>query len=244
MAIARRYGLAVIEDAACAIGTRYNGTPIGGIGDFGCFSFHPRKVITTGEGGMVVTNDAEYSRRVQSLRNHGATGLPPASKMEPHGPWTMASFDRLGFNLRLSDIQAAVGIAQMTKLRSILEERWNAANHYWALLADVDEISTPSVPDLEGHTYQSFVIRLLKGGRNRRNRIMEELQKRGIQTRPGTHAIHRLGYYAAKYGFSAHDYPNATQCEDTTITLPIFPGMPEVDRERVVATLLKGLSSG
>ncbi len=241
MAIAKRHGLAVIEDAACAIGTRYQGKPIGGIGDFGCFSFHPRKVVTTGEGGMVTTNNAEYARRVQSLRNHGATGLPPVTEAEPHGPWTMARFEMLGFNLRLSDIQAAVGVAQMAKLETLLAERKAAAVHYSSMLENIDELAVPDTLALDGHTYQSYVVRVLKGGRVRRNRLMAALDAAGIQTRPGTHAVHRLDYYARKYELAPEAYPNAALCEDTTITLPIFPGMQERDRESVVACIRDGL---
>jgi perosamine synthetase len=120
--IAKRHELAVIEDAACAIGTTYKNDLVGGIGDMGCFSFHPRKAVTTGEGGAVTTNRDDLAALVRSQRNHGATGLPDASA-EDHGPWTMATFDNLGFNLRLSDIQAAVGLAQMAKLDRLLAER-------------------------------------------------------------------------------------------------------------------------
>lgn len=243
MRIARRHRLAVIEDAACAIGTNYRGRPVGGIGDFGCFSFHPRKVVTTGEGGMVTTNNAEYARRVQSLRNHGATGLPPATEAEPHGPWTMARFEMLGFNLRLSDIQAAVGVAQMAKLEHLLAERKAAAVHYSSLLAGIDELSVPNVNALEGHTYQSYVIRVSKGGLARRNQLMTALDAVGIQTRPGTHAVHRLGYYATKYGLTSESCPVAAECEDTTITLPIFPGMNDRDRQHVVQQIQQALLS-
>ena len=121
IAIARKHNLAVIEDAACAIGTTYKGKPIGAIGDIGCFSFHPRKVITTGEGGMVTTNRMDLAERVKGLRNHGATG--PALGADASKPYTMSTFELLGFNLRLSDIQAAVGVAQMTKLDRLLLER-------------------------------------------------------------------------------------------------------------------------
>ncbi|MGH8338359.1 MAG: DegT/DnrJ/EryC1/StrS family aminotransferase, partial [Gammaproteobacteria bacterium] len=118
--LAKRYGLAVIEDGACAIGTTYKGTPVGGIGDIGCFSFHPRKAVTTGEGGAVTTNRDDLATLVRSQRNHGATGLPDP-EIEAHGPWTMGTFENLGFNLRLCDIQAAVGVAQMAKLALLLE---------------------------------------------------------------------------------------------------------------------------
>lgn len=243
LALAARHRLAIIEDAACALGTHYKNRPVGSIGDLGCFSFHPRKVVTTGEGGMVTTNNSELAQKIQSLRNHGATGLPAASADEPHGPWTMARFENLGFNLRLSDIQAAVGVAQMAKLERLLAERRQAARHYSTLLRDMADLRVPDFDTHEGHTYQSYVVRVLEGGRPRRNRLMAALGAVGIQTRPGTHAVHRLGYYAGKYGLKAGDYPNAVLCEDTTITLPIFPGMTATHREEVVAVLRKELSA-
>ena len=238
--LARRHQLAVIEDAACAIGTTYRGTPVGALGDAGCFSFHPRKVITTGEGGMVTTNRDELGERIRVLRNHGATGLPD-SELEPHGPWTMGLFDELGFNLRFSDIHAAVGIAQMSKLPKLLADRRACARRYDELLADVDELQRPTAGPVDGHNYQSYVVRVLNGGRERRNSIMEQLAAEDIQTRPGTHAVHRLGYYRRKYDLAADDFPNAALCEDTTITLPIFPGMTEADQTRVVGVLRRAL---
>lgn len=239
--IARRHQLAVIEDAACAAGTSYNGKPVGVLGDLGCFSFHPRKVITTGEGGMVTTSRTELADRIRSLRNHGATG--PAAGADPAKPYTMSTFELLGFNLRMSDIQAAVGIAQMAKLDALLRERRNAAAIYNNLLRTLEEVMCPvSGRDDPGHAYQSYVILLRRGGRNRRNAIMEHLQQHGINTRPGTHAVHRLGYYATKYNLKAADFPRAAECEDCTITLPLFPGIAESDQKRVVEALQKGLS--
>lgn len=233
MAIAGRHDLAVIEDAACAVGTTYQGRPIGAIGDLGCFSFHPRKVITTGEGGMVTTNRRDLADRVKSLRNHGATG--PAFGADPAKPYTMSTFDMLGFNLRMSDIQAAVGVAQMAKLDRLLAERRRLALRYSELLAGFEEIILPA--DDAGHTYQSYVIRLADYDREKRNAIMERLAAAKIQTRPGTHAVHRLGYYANKYGLRPEQFPNACRAEDTTITLPIFPGMSEADQALVVREL-------
>tara|TARA_R110002110_G_scaffold131064_2_gene311609 strand:- start:241 stop:1392 length:1152 start_codon:yes stop_codon:yes gene_type:complete len=237
--IAARHGIAVIEDAACAIGTTYKGSPVGALGDIGCFSFHPRKLVTTGEGGMVLTNSEELATIVKSLRNHGSTGLP-SDAAEAHGPWTMATFDRVGFNLRLSDIQAAVGVAQMGKLDTLLADRRASAARYTAMLRDADNLSLPVAGNVNGHTYQSYVVRVRQGGRERRNKIMQGLADNNIQTRPGTHAVHRLGFYREKYGLKHSDFPNAALAEDTTITLPIFPGMQESDN-RLVADLILDL---
>lgn len=238
LAIASKHGVAVIEDAACALGTTYRGKPIGVLGDIGCFSFHPRKVVTTGEGGAVTTQRDDLAEAVRSFRNHGATGLADPS-IEPHGPWSMATFGRLGFNLRLSDIQAAVGIAQMAKLDRLLTERRMRARRYFEALKGVNDIALPS--NDVGHTYQSFVVSLYEGGRKRRNEVMAAMATADISTRPGTHAVHRLGYFQNKYGFRAEDFPNAVAAEDMSITLPIVPGMSDEDQRRVVTSLTGAL---
>jgi perosamine synthetase len=239
LAVARRHDLAIIEDAACAVGTTYDGTPVGGLGHIGCFSFHPRKIITTGEGGMVTTNHPRLAERVASLRNHGAAGHPGPGG--PGKPYSMGEFNVLGFNLRLSDLQSAVGVAQMDKLDRLLDERRMRAEEYRRLLADVDLLQMPPTPGRCGHSYQSFVVRLRQGGRKRRNQIMEELDAVGIQTRAGTHAVHRLGYYAKKYDLRPGDFPHAAEAEDTSITLPLFPGMTDADQQRVVGTVKQAL---
>jgi dTDP-4-amino-4,6-dideoxygalactose transaminase len=190
---------------------------------------------------MVTTNDPELAGKVQSLRNHGSTGLPPATD-EPHGPWTMARFDVLGYNLRLSDIQAAVGIAQMKKLDGLLSERRAAAHRYTDMLAGIKGLALPTTSgDVDGHTYQSYVIRVRDGGRARRNRIMAALAEAGVETRPGTHAVHRLGYYRDKYGLAPEAFPVAAACEDETVTLPIFPGMTALQQEYVVEKLKRAM---
>ncbi|MEE8492545.1 MAG: DegT/DnrJ/EryC1/StrS family aminotransferase [Nitrospirales bacterium] len=236
MAITRERGVAVIEDAACAVGASYQGRPVGGFGEFGCFSFHPRKVITTGEGGMVTTNLADLAAKVRSLRNHGATGHPEGDPTVGK-PYGMGTFDMLGHNLRLSDVQGSIGVAQMSKLDALLAERKGLAKRYDDLLAGVEELRTPAVPEKCGHTYQSYVVRVAQGGMAKRNAIMELLAAQNIQTRPGTHAVHRLGYYAKKYNLRAEDFPISAACEDTTITLPLFPGMTDEDQQCVVEAL-------
>lgn len=242
LSITRQRGIQIVEDAACAVGTTYSGKPVGCIGDIGCFSFHPRKVITTGEGGMVTTNHESVALLVKSQRNHGATGLPK-DVADPSKPYVMSTFNNLGYNLRLSDIQAAVGCAQMGKLDGLLDERSAIALRYTEMLRNIDEIATPFVPDGCGHTYQSYVIRLREGGMKRRNAIMDFLASNGIETRPGTHAVHRLGYYAKRYDIRSEEFPNAVLCEDTTITLPIFPGMTEKDQLFVKDKLIEVLQT-
>jgi dTDP-4-amino-4,6-dideoxygalactose transaminase len=241
-AICAPRGIRIIEDAACAIATTYKGEPVGALGDLGCFSFHPRKVVTTGEGGAVTTNDPALAAAVRSLRNHGATGLPPADE-ELHGPWTMARFDRLGFNLRLSDIQAAVGVAQMGKLKQLVADRRATAARYTQMLHDVNDLILPTAGEVDGHTYQSYVIRLAEGGRARRNAVMSAMALAEMQSRPGTHAVHRLGYYMGKYGLRPDQFPNAVLAEDTTITLPIVPYMRPADQDRVAQVVRRAMKA-
>jgi len=239
LAVANKHGIHVIEDAACAVGTTYKGQPVGAIGDIGCFSFHPRKVVTTGEGGMVTMRDETLRDLVASYRNHGASGVPAELANKPYG---MGRFNRLGFNLRMSDIQAAVGVAQLKKLDQLLSDRLVCAQRYNEILSNFSEFALPQVSSECGHTYQSYVIRLKDGDVIRRNKIMDLLSENNIQTRPGTHAVHRLGYYSEKYQLRPEMFPNACIAEDMTITLPIFPGMTASDQEVVVETLQEALN--
>jgi dTDP-4-amino-4,6-dideoxygalactose transaminase len=156
----------------------------------------------------------------------------------------MGTFDVLGFNLRLSDIQAAIGVAQLDKLDRLLTERRERAHRYHTLLTDIHDIALPQGPQHCGHTYQSYVIRVLEGGTTRRNALMDVLDASGIQTRPGTHAVHRLGYYRDKYRLKPERFPAACAAEDLSITLPIFPGMRDDQQERIAEVLRSALRHG
>lgn len=236
MEIAKEFQLKVVEDCACAIGTSYKGTPVGTIGDIGVFSFHPRKVVTTGEGGMCITANAKFAKCLDGLRNHG--GSVNTEDENFGAPFYMGEYDMLGYNFRLSDIQSAVGLAQMDKLPMLLEHRKQCAENYMELLGGQAEILLPESREMFGPTYQSFVIRLAPGKGQIRNAVMLELQKEGIQTKQGTHAVHRLGYYKNKYGIKAEEYPEACYCEDCSITLPIFPGMTKEDQQYIAERLI------
>jgi dTDP-4-amino-4,6-dideoxygalactose transaminase len=156
----------------------------------------------------------------------------------------MARFDDLGYNLRLSDLQAAVGVAQMSKLERLLAHRRLCAQRYSELLALRADLALPPDPSrAPGHSYQSYVVRLREGGQMRRNAVMEDLSAADIATRPGTHAVHRLGYYAERYRLRAEDFPCASSAEDTSITLPLFPGMTEGDQQQVADALARSLDA-
>ena len=189
---------------------------------------------------MVTTTDPDLAARIAALRNHGA--IPdPAQPGVSAPPWKMGRFEVLGYNLRLSDIQAAVGLAQLAKLDDLLRERRQRARRYDEILPDLHGIALPVVPAPATHTFQTYVVRVLEGGVRRRNAIMEFLQAEGIQTRPGTHAVHRVGYYVRRYGLAPDDFARSAEAEDTTIALPLFPGMTDADQERVAATMAASL---
>ena len=227
LGLAGQEGLMVIEDAACATGSQFKGRAAGSMGDLGCFSFHPRKVITTGEGGMLTTRYHQLAETARQLRNHGARPLPGDAQN-----WQMAEFDQCGLNYRMSDILGAVGCAQMEKVTKILAERKRIAQLYMAAFQGIGSVELPTEPEDRVHSWQSFVI-FVRGGKSKRNAYAAQLADRGVQVRCGTHAVHRLHYYAQKYGLAPQSLPGASLCEDCTLTLPVVHGMTEEDVERV-----------
>lgn len=226
LAMARRHGLAVIEDAACALGTSYHGQPVGALGTAGCFSFHPRKSITTGEGGMVTTNDPELADRLRLLRSHG--GVRRGNRF---------TFEAAGYNYRLSDILAAIGIAQLDKLDWILRRRREIAERYRELLTDVPGIITPLEPAWGGHVYQSFVV-LLDESINR-DAVIAGLADEGIETTLGTYALHCQPYFQRTHGYRSGDLPASRAAFERTLTLPLFVTLDDATQDRVVASLLR-----
>jgi len=227
-------GIPIVEDAACAAGSAYKGTPAGGLGDLGCFSFHPRKSITTGEGGMVTTNDKKLSELVNMLRNHGAS---VSEEQRHHGPkpFILPDFNILGFNYRMTDLQGAVGVVQMAKLDRLIDERQEAAITYNKELADIDWIQTPGLDDDYKHGWQSYIL-LIDESRApmSRDEMMEKLQEKGVSTRPGTHAVHMLNLYAERYGYKPEDLPNSRIANDCTMAIPLHNRMSTDDYKYVV----------
>ena len=224
----------IVEDAACATGATHRGLPAGTLGDIACFSFHPRKSVTTGEGGMVVTNNAVLAARADVLRNHGAS---ISEEQRHHGPqpYLLASFDELGFNYRMTDVQAAIGLVQLGKLDTFIEERDRMAGYYRAQLADIEWLRHPITPNDGRHAWQSYVTYIDPDRAPlTRNDIMAELHRRGVATRPGTHSVHMLGYYRARFGYSPDDFPAARDCERNTMAIPLHNRMTEDDYAYVV----------
>jgi perosamine synthetase len=227
----------IIEDAACAAGASYKGRSAGGLGDAGVFSFHPRKSITTGEGGMVTTNDDALADRMVRMRNHGAS---ISEEQRHHGlkPYILPDFDLLGFNYRMTDLQGAIGLVQLGKLDKFIDERSQWAQYYREQLADIEWLQLPQEPTNDRHGWQSFVclIDQVKAPKSR-NDIMDELNHKGISTRPGTHAVHMLGLYRDKFGLRMEDFPVARICDQNTMAIPLHNRMRKEDFEYVVKVI-------
>jgi perosamine synthetase len=235
----RAPGIPIIEDAACASGASYKGKSAGTLGLAAAFSFHPRKSITTGEGGMVTTDDAALAAKVDMLRNHGASISEEQRHAGPR-PYILADFNLLGFNYRMTDLQGAVGLAQLPKLDLFIAERAQWASWYSRELATLGWLRTPVVPDGYGHGWQSYVCYVDEARSPMpRNAIMEKLQERGISTRPGTHAVHMLGLYRDKYGLAPADFPGARDCDRFSMALPLHNRMSAEDYAYIVDALRK-----
>jgi perosamine synthetase len=229
----------IIEDAACAAGASYKGRWAGSLGDAASFSFHPRKSITTGEGGMVTTNDKNLAGRMNQMRNHGAS---ISEEQRHHGPkpYVLPDFNLLGFNYRMTDLQGAVGIEQLKKLDQFISERSKWAKYYKEKLSDIKWLFLPNEPENGNHGWQSYVTYLNpEKAPTPRNKIMEKLQEQGISTRPGTHAVHMLSLYKEKFGIHPDDFPISKDCNDNTMAIPLHNRMTKEDYEYIVEAFHK-----
>jgi len=239
LAIAEAHGLPVVEDAACAIGSEilWNGNweRIGRPhGTVACFSFHPRKVISTGDGGMLTTDDPELDATFRLLRQHGMS----VNDRERHGSNTVVFEEHsvLGFNYRMTDIQAAVGREQLRRLPDIIAERRKIAGWYNDELASVRGLLTPFEPEWARSNFQSYVVRLPDSADQRT--VMQAMLNLGISTRRGIMCAHREKPYAGEY-----DLPVSEASQDRHIALPLFPGMTQDDVGRVATSLLRSAAT-
>jgi dTDP-4-amino-4,6-dideoxygalactose transaminase len=235
VALGRRHGITVIEDAACAIGSEicWNGEwqRIGRPhGDLACFSFHPRKIVTTGDGGMITCANPEWNRQLRLLRQHGMN-VPDTVR---HGSPTVIfeSYDTLGFNYRMTDLQAAVGRVQLRKLPAILEERRALAAQYAALLAEIDYLVAPVEPSFARSNWQSYPVRLRYGLDQRQ--VMQTMLDHGIATRRGIMCAHRHQPYA----YVSTPLPHSEAGEDQVVLLPLYSGLSRADQTRIIDSLV------
>ena len=243
--IAQHYRLQVIEDAACALGAMIGTVHEGAFGNTACISFHPRKSITTGEGGMILTDNATLAKKMREMRSHGST--VSADDRDKGQGFLLPEFPEAGYNYRMNDIQAAMGLAQAKKLDYIIEEKRKCATRYNHLIAsEITALRTPIEPENYFHTYQSYVCMLdleklnlhdIDAGGRFRNTLLQKLEDIGIATRQGTHAVHMLGYYRKRFGYQPEDYINSYACDRLSITLPLYMGMTDKDQEYIVKTI-------
>ncbi len=250
--IAQEYNFHIIEDAACALGSKIGEVHQGGFGNPSCISFHPRKSITTGEGGMILTDNVELAKGLRELRSHGCT--ISADERDKGKGFLLPEFEKAGYNYRMTDLQAAIGQAQMKKLDYIIaEKRKKVALYNEMIQSRIPELITPVEPEGFFHTYQSYVCMLdknrLKGKSIEdcgiyRNYIMQELEDRGIATRQGTHAVHTLGYYRKRFGYMPNMFPDAYECDRLSIALPLYVDLTVEEQEYVIENIGEVLSNG
>lgn len=228
----------ILEDAACAAGASYKNRSAGSLGDMAAFSFHPRKSITTGEGGMVTTNNKEFNRLAEIMRNHGAE-ISEEVRHQSAKPYLLPDFKTLGFNYRMTDLQAAVGLVQLNKLHAFIAEREVWAKYYTESLKNIEWLRPQQVPkDITQHAWQAYVCYVdPHKAPMPRNDIMDILQQKGIATRPGTHAVHMLTFYKEKYGIKAQDFPGAKACDENTMAIPLHNKMVKEDFDYVIEAL-------
>ena len=247
LAVAKKHNLWVVEDAACGFGAKYKGQHVGVFGNTGCFSFHPRKAITTGEGGMITTNDVKLAEKIRRLRDHGAA-LTDLQRHNGARPYLLADHPVAGYNQRMTDLQGSLGLAQMDRADDIISERIRIAEKYDNAFANLGWLKTPPNNIGYEHGYQSYACLFEPEVINEnsvsringiRNNWMDKLQKDGVSTRPSTHAVHMLSFYKDKYGIKPEDFPNATAADQCSISLPLFHGMKEDEQDFVIDKVLE-----
>lgn len=232
-ALSREYGFKIIEDASHAIGGKYQGQPIGDgrYADITIFSFHPVKIITTGEGGVAMTNDAALAGRMELLRSHGITRDPQKMVGTPDGQWYYQQID-LGFNYRMTDMQAALGLSQMSRLDAFVSRRAEIARRYDEALAGL-EVATPwQHPD----SYSAWHLYVVRIPAVRHRSTFEGLRKQGIGVNLHYIPVHTQPFYQ-RMGFRPGDFPEAEAYYTEAISLPMFPTMTYADQDLVIETL-------
>lgn len=248
MTLAKKYSLKVIEDSACGFDAWLDKKHSGTFGDIGCFSFHPRKSLCTGEGGMLITNDDELNSKIAQLKDHGASKSDMLRHKE--GGSLLPEFNFAGFNYRMTDMQGALGVCQMKKASEIMCKKRILAKRYDEALKELNFLQVPTFSVEYVHGYQSYVCLFTDSQdvRNltkekidiiniKRNIFMKKLESCGIATRQGTHAVHTLGFYKEKYDLKSEDFLMSYAADRLTIALPLYPQMSDEEFEYVVSGL-------
>ena len=232
LALGRRHGVEIVEDAACAIGATYKGRAIGSLGPLACFSLHPRKVITTGEGGMIAVQDPAVAARLRFLRQHAMD----VSDLARHSAddVVIERYSERGWNHRMTDMQAALGLCQLEVLDEILDRRRRLADRYAAALEDMPTLHAPFDPPESARTWQSYCVRVDARSPVDRTDLMRRLLADGIATRRGVMAIHHEAAYAAE---ARSDLPNTDAAAAEVLMLPLYAGLADHEQDFVIERL-------
>ncbi len=229
LTIAKKYNLKILEDACESLGSEYKGQMTGTMGDIGTYAFYPNKQMTTGEGGMMVTNSKDIYDLCDSLRNQGrAEG----------DEWLL--HERLGYNYRLDEMSASLGITQLQKIDWMIEEKRKIVSWYNQMLEDIADVEIPKIGPDRTHSYFVYVIRVKN---KKRNRLMRELEKKGVQTKPYLSVIHLQPFMRKMFGFKEGDFPISESVSDETLALPLYIGLKLADI-KYIADKIKGIVNG
>jgi dTDP-4-amino-4,6-dideoxygalactose transaminase len=237
-ALAGRHGLALVEDAACAVGARHRARPIGSSAQIACFSLHARKVVVSGEGGVITTDDSALADRLRRLRHQGMS----VSDLERHAAShvIVETYPEVGFNYRLSDLHAAVALAQLEKLEVFLDRRWAIAARYDEALARLPGLERPVAPGWATPNHQSYIVRVVGAERAQRDRLMDDLHARGVATRRGLMAAHLERAYADGLPLR-RPLPRTEAAEAQTLILPMYPQLELEDQAFVIEQLAEAV---
>jgi dTDP-4-amino-4,6-dideoxygalactose transaminase len=233
--LARRARVRLVEDAACAIGSQVDGRPVGGDADVAVFSFHPRKLVTTGEGGMIVTRSRTLAARLRSLRHHGVSTSDFARHRADRV--VIESYREVGYNYRMTDLQAGVGLIQLGRLEEFIARRQEQGERYDRAFAKHPALVVPSVAPNVRFNYQTYLLRLLPSSRIRRDRLMQRLLEQGIATRRGVMAAHREPAYRGRR--LRVPLPATETADRTAIVLPLYHAMTPAEQDRVIEAVLE-----
>ena len=237
-AITDKHDLVLVEDAACALGGQYKGQRLGSFGTPTCFSFHPRKVITTAEGGMILTDDEGLAERARALRSTGAS-ISDLDRHKAKGV-LVQKYEDVGYNYRMTDVHAAIGLAQMKKLDRMLAQRAEQARAYTEALKDIDDVEPPFTPDYAVHAWSSYLITIRPESGINRNDMLKLMAEKSISCRIGIQPLHWEPFYQERCGKMKLPATEAVARE--TMFLPIYPGMTEAQQERVITALTESLA--
>lgn len=234
--IARQQGLFIVEDAACTLGAKYKDRYVGGLGNPTCFSFHPRKTITTGEGGMLLTNDEEKAERARILRSHGAS----ISDLVRHKALGCLQHEYVaaGFNYRMTDMQAAIGLVQLKKIEKIIQQRLEQAQYYNEQLTKIEDIKPPFVPKYATHAYTSYLI-TVESSKVDRDTLLTRLTEKGVSCRRGIQPLYKEPYFHTALG--KYELPRTEYAAHNTLFLPIFPGLQKSQQDYIIKSIKDSL---